>query len=79
MNQVSELPSGLSIQPQSIDRFLRLDQVLEIFPIGKSTWWQWVSTGKAPKGIKLGSKTTAWKSSDIRKLMDDLSSLENAP
>jgi predicted DNA-binding transcriptional regulator AlpA len=55
-----------------IDPLLRLPQVLAIVPVGRSTWWQWVSTGKAPKGIKLGEKTTAWRKSSIQKFVDDL-------
>jgi prophage regulatory protein len=53
--------------------YIRLPEILNLLPIGRSTWWQWVATGKAPKGIKLGAKTTAWKLSDIQKLLDDLS------
>lgn len=53
--------------------YIRLPEILTLLPIGRSTWWLWVSTGKAPKGIKLGAKTTAWKLSDIQKLLDDLS------
>lgn len=52
--------------------YLRLPEVLRLIPIGRSTWWLWVATGKAPKGIKLGAKTTAWKLSDIQKLLDEL-------
>lgn len=55
-----------------IDPLLRLPQVLAIVPVGRSTWWNWVSTGKAPKGIKLGEKTTAWRKSSIQKFVDDL-------
>lgn len=53
--------------------YIRLPEILNLLPIGRSTWWLWVATGKAPKGIKLGAKTTAWKLSDIQKLLDDLS------
>lgn len=53
--------------------YIRLPEVLNLIPIGRSTWWLWVATGKAPKGVKLGAKTTAWKLSDIQKLLDDLS------
>lgn len=53
--------------------YIRLPEILNLLPIGRSTWWLWVATGKAPKGIKLGAKTTAWKLADIQKLLDDLS------
>ncbi|NUZ07600.1 transcriptional regulator [Schlegelella sp. ID0723] len=31
-----------------------------LLPINASTWWDWVAKGKAPKGIKLGPRTTVW-------------------
>lgn len=50
--------------------FLRLRQVLKLFPVSKSTWWAGVKTGKFPKPIKLTARTTAWKVEDIRALID---------
>lgn len=41
-----------------------------ILPIGKSTWWKFVKEGKAPKGIKLGSRTTVWRLSDVIKFAE---------
>ncbi len=41
-----------------------------LIPIGKSTWWQGVKSGKFPQPVKLGARTTAWRVEDIRKLMD---------
>ena len=52
--------------------FLRVPQILKLIPIGRSTWWRWVAEGKAPKGIKLGAKTTAWKAEDIHALIEEL-------
>jgi prophage regulatory protein len=49
--------------------FLRLPQVLEIYPVSKSTWWQGIKTGRFPKGVKLGPRTTAWPVESIRKLI----------
>ena len=53
--------------------FVRLPIILEIFPIGKSTWWQGVKDGKFPKPVKLGLRTTAWKAKDIKALIDHYS------
>lgn len=56
--------------------FLRLDQILgskkrpPIIPVGKSTWWQGVKTGRFPKPIKLGPRTTVWRVEDIRALIE---------
>ena len=53
--------------------YVRIQQILEVIPIGKSSWWAGVKSGKYPQPVKLGPKTTAWKVSSIRKLIEDLS------
>lgn len=50
----------------------RVPQILELIPIGRSTWWKWVAEGKAPKGLKIGPKTTVWKSEEIHQLIAGL-------
>jgi Prophage CP4-57 regulatory protein (AlpA). len=62
--------------------FLRLAQIVgnpkanppipAIIPVSRSTFLNWEKTGKAPKSIKLGERTTAWRVSDIRDLIDKL-------
>ena len=52
--------------------FVRLPQILEFFPVGKSTWWAGVKSGRFPKGVKLGPRTTAWRCEDIRALIENL-------
>ena len=52
--------------------YVRIQQILEVIPIGKSSWWAGVKLGKFPQPVKLGPKTTAWKVEDIRKLIEDL-------
>lgn len=57
--------------------FLRLDQIIgspkyglsPLIPVGKSTWWAGVKTGRFPKPVKLGKRITAWRVEDIRKLI----------
>lgn len=56
--------------------FLRLPQVLQFVPVGKSTWWAGVKDGRYPKGIKLSPRTTAWRCEDVRQLLSNLSSEE---
>jgi prophage regulatory protein len=53
--------------------YLRLPQILEIFPVSKSSWWKGVADGKYPASVKLGERTTAWRVEDIRKLIERLS------
>lgn len=49
--------------------YARLPQVLAAFPVSRSTWWAGVKSGKFPKPVKLGPRTTAWRVSDIRALI----------
>jgi prophage regulatory protein len=53
--------------------FVRLSAILAPtgpIPIGRSTWWAGVKTGRFPKPVKLGPRTTAWKVEDIRDLIE---------
>lgn len=58
---------------------LRLKQILgdkkaepptpPIIPVSHSTWWAGVKSGRYPKPVKLGPRTTAWRVSDIHALI----------
>lgn len=50
--------------------FLRINQVLELIPVSKSTWWAGVKSGKYPKQVKLSKNITAWRFIDIKKYID---------
>lgn len=50
--------------------YVRLNVILKIIPVSKSTWWAGVKTGRFPKSIKLGERTTAWKVEDIKQLIE---------
>ena len=49
--------------------YVRLSTILKVFPIGRSTWYQGVQSGKYPKPVKLGERTSAWRVSDIKELI----------
>lgn len=51
--------------------FLRLPDVLKIFPVGKTTWWEGVRIQRYPQPIKLSSRITAWRRTDILKLLEN--------
>lgn len=51
------------------DSFLRLPEVLRIYPVSRSTWYAGIRRGIFPQGVKLSQRTTAWRSSDIKKLL----------
>lgn len=61
--------------------FLRLPQIIgnpkakppvpALIPVSKSTWWQGVKTGRYPQPVRtLGTRITAWRVEDIRKLIE---------
>ena len=56
--------------------FLRLPQILAIFPISKSAWWEGCRTGRYPKPVKLSSRTTVWRVEDIRAFIETLNQRE---
>lgn len=50
--------------------YVRLRQVLAVIPVSRSSWFAGIKSGKYPKGVKLGERTTAYRVSDIRALID---------
>lgn len=49
--------------------FVRLNQVLKVFPISKTSWYEGVKAGVYPAPIKLSERCSAYKVEDIRKLI----------
>lgn len=59
--------------------FLRLPQIIgdpnatppipALLPISKSSFWAGCKSGKYPKPLKLGPRTTVWRIEDIRALI----------
>ena len=50
--------------------FVRLNQILAVVPVSKSSWWAGCKTGRFPKPIKFGPRTTVWRVNDIRSLIE---------
>jgi prophage regulatory protein len=40
-------------------------------PVSKSTWWAGVKSGRFPAPVKLGPRITAWRDTDIQRLIDN--------
>ena len=59
METVTKYPKG----------FLRLPEVLKIFPVSRSNWWAKVKSGIYPQPYKLSPGVTAWKVEDIESLI----------
>ena len=61
--------------------YIRLSQIVgnpkatppipAVFPVSKATFWNGVKSGRFPQPVKLGPRTTAWRVSDIRALIDN--------
>lgn len=64
--------------------FLRLPQIVgnkktntpALIPVSKTSWWNGVKSGKYPKPVKLGERTTAWRLEDIMSLIESLGGAE---
>ena len=62
--------------------YLRLRQIIgnpkadppipPLIPVGKSTWWAGVASGRFPQPLKLGPNTTVWRVEDIRSLISNV-------
>ncbi len=53
--------------------FVRLSHILAPLgpiPVSKSTWWAGIRSGRFPKPLKLGPRTTVWRVEDIRALIE---------
>ena len=70
MKNNNPLPeSGYVRLPQIIGNSKADPPIPPIFPVSKSTWWLGVKSGRYPKPVKLGPRITAWRVSEIRKLI----------
>jgi len=49
--------------------FVRLPQVLKVYPVSRSTWWALIREGKAPRPVKLSRRCVAWRVQDIQCLI----------
>lgn len=60
------------------ERLLRLPQVLELVPVGKTKWWEMVRDGIAPASVKIGPRITMWRESDVVAFIERIASKEVA-
>jgi predicted DNA-binding transcriptional regulator AlpA len=65
-------PTGFFRLPTIIGDPTATPPIPPLIPISKSSWWSGVSSGRFPKPIKLGPRTTAWRVEDIHQLIHDL-------
>lgn len=53
--------------------FLRLSQVLKVFPVSRATWYKGVKAGRYPQPVHLGPRVAAYRAEDIRELVQRVS------
>jgi predicted DNA-binding transcriptional regulator AlpA len=71
---VHQLPeTGYLRLPQIIGDATADPPVPAVIPVGKSTWWEGVKSGRFPRAVKLGPRITAWRVEDIRALIEKAS------
>ena len=58
--------------------FLRLSQVLQFVPIGKTAWYNGVKEGRFPKPIQLSARTAVYRAQDIADLIERISQGQGA-
>lgn len=63
---------AVSYVPQTAEKLLRLPDVLARVPVSRASWWSGVKSGRYPAAVKLGPRTTCWKSSEIDALIRSL-------
>ncbi len=61
---------GLLRLPQIIGDPKATPPIPAIIPVSATSWWAGVKSGKYPKSVKLGPRTTAWRASEVLALVN---------
>lgn len=65
-------PTGFLRLPQIIGNPKAHPPIPPIIPVSNTAWWEGVRTGRYPRPVKLGPRTTAWRVEDIRSLIQSM-------
>ena len=60
---------GSNHAPGGVDKLLRLPDVLALFPVGRSTWYDGVRKGIYPQPVRISSGMVAWSQEAIQALV----------
>ncbi|WP_394730741.1 helix-turn-helix transcriptional regulator [Altererythrobacter sp. GH1-8] len=71
MNKLSDLPETGFVRLPTIIGDRRTGRP-GLIPVGPTTWWNGVRSGRFPKPVKLGPRITAWRVEDIKALLDEM-------
>ena len=62
---------GREFEELKIDiEFIKLPQVLEMYPVGRMTWLNGVKSGEYPQPYRLSTRLIAWRKADVIKLCE---------
>jgi prophage regulatory protein len=61
---------------QKQERLLRLKNVLKRYPVARATWYAGIRAGKFPRPVKLSDRCSAWRESDIDRLIAQASEVQ---
>ena len=56
---------------QQNDRFLRMDDVIQLTGLSRSTIYDYSACGKFPEAVNLGGNAKAWLESEVRAWMNE--------
>lgn len=58
-------------EPQPNDRFLRIDEVVHLTGLSRSTIYEYARLKRFPEAVNLGSNKRAWIESEVRQWMNE--------
>lgn len=50
---------------------------MELVPVSKSAWWEGCRTGRFPKPVKIGPRTTVWRAEEIKAFIENAGQRRN--
>ena len=55
-----------------IPGYSRVKEILEIFPVGRSSWYAAIAKGRIKPPTRLGERTAVWDNAYLNQLLDRL-------
>jgi predicted DNA-binding transcriptional regulator AlpA len=71
ISTLSPLDAPTPVSIGGMTGYLRLREVLKLYPVSRSCWLAGVKSGRYPRGYKLSERCTAWLASDIAALIQN--------
>ncbi|TSE18490.1 Prophage CP4-57 regulatory protein (AlpA) [Tepidimonas alkaliphilus] len=65
-------PVAHAAAPCSGERLLSVRDVLALVRLSRSTWYELVRTGQAPRPLRVGARAVRWRASDLQAWLDRL-------